>query len=265
MIRNRPIAGERIIGAAPGLAAGRQPRPRDRRAFRRQRLPRRHRRRGDPARRPDHRRRRRLRGADRTPALPGRGQPRGGARRAAALRRHPVRPARGRGARSGSQRGAGPVGDARRGSSSSDLPRARILPCTFRPFFDAFLGFFLAFFDPLLSFFFRLFEALASFGPLLLRPFLLLRRLFEALLRLLRSPSKRCSTDLVSSLLPPQPLQATPARPIARHAATTALLRRALLRFKSPSDTSTPSIGKLNWMARSSHPCPSVVPAGEPA
>ena len=39
LIRNRPIAGERIIAAAPGLAAGRQPGPLDRRALRRQRLP----------------------------------------------------------------------------------------------------------------------------------------------------------------------------------------------------------------------------------
>ena len=70
LIRNRPVAGEAIIGAAPGLAPVAAPRPRQLRALRRQRLPRRHRRRGDPARRPHHRRRRRLRGADGATAIP---------------------------------------------------------------------------------------------------------------------------------------------------------------------------------------------------
>ncbi len=80
MIRNRPVAGEQIIAAAPGLAPVALAGPGQRRALRRLRRPRRARRRGDPARRPDHRRRRRLRRAHLPAAVPQRRQRGGRAR-----------------------------------------------------------------------------------------------------------------------------------------------------------------------------------------
>ena len=179
MIRNRPVAGEQIIGSAPGPGPGRRPRPLELRALRRQRLPRRPRRRGDPAGGADHRRRRRLRGADGATAIPCRRQRRGGARGAAPLRRHPVRPTRGRGAGRRPQRRARrrprPRGRLARPARARTFRLlrclSRLLPCPFR----CLLGFFLALFKAFLDFFFGFFELLLGLGvgaleALLLRP-----------------------------------------------------------------------------------------------
>ena len=68
-MRRHTIIGERILAAAPALGAGRAPRPRLPRGLRRQRLPRPARRRRDPARRPHHRRLRRLRRDDLQPPV----------------------------------------------------------------------------------------------------------------------------------------------------------------------------------------------------
>ena len=76
----------------PSCTAVANDRPLQPRALRRRRLPRRARGGGDPARRPDRRRLRHLRRDRHRPRLPRRPHPRGGARRAPALRRHAVRP-----------------------------------------------------------------------------------------------------------------------------------------------------------------------------
>ena len=91
-VRQHTIIGERILGAAPALLAGREARAREPRALGRVRLPGRPRRRGDPARRADRGRVRRLRRDDHQPALPRRDERRGGAGRAPRLRRDAVRP-----------------------------------------------------------------------------------------------------------------------------------------------------------------------------
>ena len=60
LMKNHAIAGERILSAAPALSSIATPGALQPRALGRRRLPRRHRRRGDPAGRPHHRRLRRL-------------------------------------------------------------------------------------------------------------------------------------------------------------------------------------------------------------
>ena len=70
MIRRHPVVGERILAAAPALAAGRAPRALQLRALRRLGLPRRAGRRGDPARLARDRRLHRLRRHDLGAPLP---------------------------------------------------------------------------------------------------------------------------------------------------------------------------------------------------
>ena len=91
-IHRHTIIGERIIAAAPALNRVASARACEPRALGRRGLPRRARGRPDPARRPDRRRRRRLRGDDRRAPVRGAPLRRGCARRARGLRGHAVRP-----------------------------------------------------------------------------------------------------------------------------------------------------------------------------
>ena len=108
-VRQHTIIGERILGAAPALLAGREAGAREPRALGRLGLPGRARRRDDPARRPDRRRVRRLRRDDHQPALPRRDERRGGADRAARLRRDAVRSHGGGGLLRGDRLAAPPI------------------------------------------------------------------------------------------------------------------------------------------------------------
>ena len=96
-MRRHTIIGERILQAAPALQRVASDRALDPRAHGRQGLSRPAGRRGDPARRADRARLRRLRGDDRRPQLPQGDERRGRDRGARALRGHAVRPARRRG------------------------------------------------------------------------------------------------------------------------------------------------------------------------
>ena len=93
-VKEHVVIGERILGAVAGLEARCGDRARLARALGRRRVRGRAERRLDPARRPDHRRLRRLLGDDLQPPLPAAGRPRAGARGAAPLLRHAVRPGR---------------------------------------------------------------------------------------------------------------------------------------------------------------------------
>ena len=108
-MRRHTIIGERILQAAPALERVADDRALDPRAHGRQGLSRRAGRRGDPARRADRARLRRLRGDDRRPQLPQGDERRGGDRGARALRGRAVRPAR----RHGLPRARGPARRAR--------------------------------------------------------------------------------------------------------------------------------------------------------
>ena len=98
MIMNaHPVLGAQIIAPVTKLAAGAADHPPPPRVVQRLRLPGPPHRRRDPEARPHPPRRRRLRGDDRRPPVPHDAADHGaGARRAPQVRRHPVRPGRGR-------------------------------------------------------------------------------------------------------------------------------------------------------------------------
>ena len=113
-IRRHTVVGERIVGVGARARPRRQARPLDPRAPRRRRLPRRPRRGPDPARLADRRGLRRVRRHDAHAVLPRGDRPRARARRAAAVRRRPVRPGRRHRLRAGVAGHAGRASRARR-------------------------------------------------------------------------------------------------------------------------------------------------------
>ena len=99
LMREHPVIGERILRAIPGMGCVARIVRHEHERFDGTRLPRRARRRGDPARQPDHPRLRRLPRDDLRSPLPRGDAARARGRRAGALRGLAVRPADRRGAR----------------------------------------------------------------------------------------------------------------------------------------------------------------------